>query len=219
MEEGVEENLLVPLEDYLKSGVHIGTSSGLSSMAPYIYRVRNDGLYVLDVRKTDERIRVASKFIARFSDPKSICIASVRTYGMYPAIRFAQYLSAVALTGRFIPGTFTNPSLSGQYKYNEPQLVIISDPNTDRQALKEANEVGIPVIALADTDNTTSGVDFVIPCNNKGRNSLATVFWLLARETLRERGELTPERDSELVLDNFRAPRGKKRVTETLDDL
>jgi small subunit ribosomal protein S2 len=218
MEEGMEENLLVPLEDYLKSGVHIGTSSGLSSMSPYIYRVRNDGLYVLDVRKTDERIRVAAKFISRFN-PTDVVIASVRTYGMFPAIRFAQYLGCIAVTGRFIPGTFTNPSLSGQYNYAEPQLVIISDPNTDRQALREANEVGIPVIALADTDNTTSGVDFVIPCNNKGRNALATVFWLLARESLRERGELTPERDAELVLDNFRAPRGKKRVTETLDDL
>ncbi len=218
MEEGMEENLLVPLEDYLKSGVHIGTSSGLDSMQPYIYRVRNDGLYVLDVRKTDERIRIAAKFIARFNST-DVVIASVRTYGMFPAIRFAQYLGCIALTGRFIPGSFTNPSLSGQYNFSEPQLVIISDPNTDRQALREANDIGIPVIALADTDNTTSGVDFVIPCNNKGRNSLATVFWLLARETLRERGEFTPERDCELVLDNFCAPRGKKRVTETLDDL
>ncbi|MFW9928987.1 MAG: 30S ribosomal protein S2 [Candidatus Thorarchaeota archaeon] len=217
MEEG-DENLLIPLEDYLKAGIHIGTSSGLQKMNPYIYRVRNDGLYVLDVRKTDERIRVAAKFIARY-DPSEVVVASVRTYGMYPAIRFAQFTGSIALTGRFIPGSFTNPQLSGQFTFSEPGLIIISDPNTDRQALKEANEVGIPVIALADTDNSTQGVDYVIPCNNKGRNSLATVFWLLTRETLRERGELTPERDTELILDNFRAPRGKKRVTESLDDL
>ena len=218
MLELAESNLLLPLEDYLRSGVHIGTSSGMLPMAPYIYRVRNDGLFVLDVRKTDERIRTAAKFIAR-QDPSEIVVASVRTYGVYPVLRFAQTINAVSITGRFVPGTFTNPSLQGQWKFYEPRLVIISDPNTDRQARVEANMAGIPVISLADTDNTTQGVDLVIPCNNKGRNSLATVFFLLARETLRERGELTPERDTELILDNFRAPRGKKRVTETLDDL
>ena len=218
IDEGDDSNLLIPLEDYLKSGVHIGTSSGMRSMSNYIYRVRNDGLFVLDVRKTDERIRTSAKFIARYN-PQDIVVASVRTYGMYPVIRFAQIIGSAALTGRFVPGTFTNPSLQGQFKFYEPKLLIITDPNTDRQALKEANVAGITVISLADTDNTTQGVDLVIPCNNKGRNSLATVFWLLARETLRERGELTPERDAEIVIENFRAPRGKKRVTETIDDL
>lgn len=214
MEPGDDASLLIPLEDYLKAGVHIGTSSGMASMSAYIYRVRNDGLFVLDVRKTDERIRTAAKFIARF-DPQDIIVGSVRTYGMYPVLRFAQSIGSNALTGRFVPGTFTNPSLRGNHQYYEPRLIVISDPNTDRQALKEANDAGIVVISLADTDNTTQGVDLVIPCNNKGRNSLATIFWLLARETLRERGELTPEKDEDLILDNFRAPRGKKRITET----
>ena len=217
--EDESESLLIPLDDYLRNGVHIGTSSGMASMKPYIYRVRSDGLYVLDIRKTNERIITAAKFIARIDPPTDIVVASVRTYGMYPALRFAQHVGCVALTGRFIPGSFTNPNLSGQHKYYEPKLLVISDPHTDKQALQEANEVGITVVALCDTDNTVSGVDLVIPCNNKGRNSLATVFWLLTREVLRERGELTPERDQELILDNFRAPRGKKRVTEKLDDL
>lgn len=209
-----EENLLIPLEDYLKAGVHIGTSSGMKPMQKYIYRVRNDGLFVLDVRKTDERIRIAAKFIARH-DPSEVVVASVRTYGMFPVIQFASVTSAKSITGRFVPGTFTNPNLKGEFNFHEPRLLIITDPNTDRQALKEANMVGITVISLADTDNTTYGIDFVIPCNNKGRNSLATVFWLLSRETLREQGELTPERDNDLNIDNFRAPRGRKKITET----
>ena len=213
-----EENLLIPLEDYLKAGVHIGTSSGMKPMQKYIYRVRNDGLFVLDVRKTDERIRVAAKFFARH-EPSEVVVASVRTYGMYPVIQFAQVTGTQSLTGRFVPGTFTNPNLRGEFSYHEPKLLLITDPNTDRQALKEANMVGIPVISLADTDNTTQGIDLIIPCNNKGRNSLATVFWLLARETLKEKGELTPERDTEIIIENFRAPRGKKRVTETDLDL
>ena len=214
-----EENaLLIPLEDYLKAGVHIGTSSGMASMKEFIYRTRADGLYVLDVRKTDDRIRIAAKFIARHN-PEDVVVASVRTYGMYPILQFAQLTNTKAVTGRFVPGTFTNPSLRGENQFHEPKLLIITDPNTDRQALKEANVVGIPVISLADTDNTTQGIDFVIPCNNKGRNSLAIVFWLLTKEVLREKGELTPEKDQAVTLDSFRAPRGKKRVVESDFDL
>ena len=213
-----EQNLLIPLEDYLKAGVHIGTSSGMASMKDFIYRTRADGLYVLDVRKSDDRIRIAAKFIAHHN-PEEVVVASVRTYGMYPILQFAQVTGTKAVTGRFVPGTFTNPNLRGENVFHEPKLLILSDPNTDRQALKEANVAGIPVISLADTDNTTQGLDFVIPCNNKGRNSLAIVFWLLAKEVLRERGELTPERDQQVSLDNFRAPRGKKRVVESDFDL
>lgn len=213
-----EENLLIPLEDYLKAGVHIGTSSGMRSMKEFIYRVRNDGLFVLDVRKTDDRIRTAARFIARYN-PDDVVVASVRTYGMYPVIQFSSVVGTKALTGRFVPGTFTNPNLSGEFNYHEPRLLVITDPNTDRQALKEANMAGIPVVALSDTDNTTAGTDFIIPCNNKGRNSLAIIFWLLAREVMRERGELTPEQDEKIMLESFRAPRGKKRVTESDLDL
>lgn len=213
------ENLLIPLEDYLKAGVHIGTSSGMASMREFIYRTRADGLYVLDVRKSDDRIKIAARFIARHN-PEDVVVASVRTYGMYPVLQFAQLVKGIkSVTGRFVPGTFTNPNLKGENVFHEPKLLIITDPNTDRQALKEANVVGIPVISLADTDNTTAGIDLVIPCNNKGRNSLAIIFWLLTKEVLRERGELTPEVDELILLDNFRAPRGKKRVVESDFDL
>ncbi|MFW9990703.1 MAG: 30S ribosomal protein S2 [Candidatus Odinarchaeota archaeon] len=208
------EGLLLDLEDYLKSGMHIGTSSGMQSMLPFIYRVRNDGLYVLDVRATDERIRIAAKFLARI-DPEDIVVCSVRTYGIYPAQRFAKAAGARALTGRIIPGTFTNPQMKGKGKFFQPKVIIISDPNTDKQALKEAMRMGITVIGLLDTDNTTNYVDYVIPCNNKGRNSLATVFWLLAREILRERGELTPEDEARFTVEEFKAPRGRRKADGT----
>ena len=207
------EDLLIPLEDYLRAGVHIGTSSGMDSMKPFIYRVRSDGLYVLDVRKTDERIRTVAKLLAR-QEPESIAVCSVRTYGQYPAERFCSTIGATCLTGRFIPGTFTNPNLGGAYQHIEPSIIIITDPHIDKQALMEANEVGVPVVALGDTDNTTHGVDIVVPCNNKGRNSLATVFYLIARQTLRERGELPPEADAELRVDQFRSPRGRRLSME-----
>ncbi len=206
-----EGELLAPLEDFLKAGVHIGTSSGMKSMDWAIYRTRSDGLYVLDVHKTDERIRVAAKFLARQPDNlKRVVVCSVRAYGIYPVEMFAKVIGAQSVTGRFIPGIFTNPSIKGRYDFLEPSTVLITDPHFDRQALKEASRVGIPVISLVDTDNVIRHVDLAIPCNNKGRNSLAMIFWLLTKEILREKGELTPEKDAQLRIELFRAPRGRR---------
>ena len=205
--------LLAPLEDYLKAGIHIGTSSGMKSMDWAIYRTRSDGLYVLDVHKTDERIRIAAKFLARLKLSRVVA-CSVRAYGIYPVEMFAKITGATAITGRFIPGIFTNPTIKGRYHYLEPDAVLITDPHFDKQALKEAQRVGTPVVSLVDTDNVTSSVDLAIPCNNKGRNSLAMVFWLLTKEILRENGELTPEKDAKLRVELFRAPRGRKLVQQ-----
>ena len=204
-----EGELLAPLEDYLKAGVHIGTSSGMRSMDWAIYRTRSDGLYVLDVHKTDERIRVAAKFLSRQNIEK-IVVCSVRAYGIFPVEMFSKVTGAAPITGRFIPGIFTNPNIKGRYHYLEPTAVLITDPHFDRQALKEAARVGIPIVSLVDTDNVTKYVDLAIPCNNKGRNSLAMIFWLLTKEYLKEKGELTPERDAQLRVEHFRAPRGRR---------
>jgi small subunit ribosomal protein S2 len=208
--------LLAPLEDYLKAGIHIGTSSGMKSMDWAIYRTRSDGLYVLDVHKTDERIRVAAKFLARLKLSRVVA-CSVRAYGIYPVEMFAKITGATAITGRFIPGIFTNTTIKGRYRYLEPDAVLITDPHFDKQALKEAQRVGTPVVSLVDTDNVVNSIDLAIPCNNKGRNSLAMVFWLLTKEILRENGELTPERDAKLRVELFRAPRGRRLVQQ--DDL
>ncbi|MFX0085695.1 MAG: 30S ribosomal protein S2 [Candidatus Hodarchaeota archaeon] len=204
-----EGELLAPLEDYLKAGVHIGTSSGMKSMEWAIYRTRSDGLYVLDVHKTDERIRVAAQFLAR-QDMKRVVACSVRAYGIYPVEMFAKVTGAMSITGRFIPGIFTNTRIEGRYHYLEPTTVLITDPHFDKQALKEAQRVGTPIVSLVDTDNVIKSVDLAIPCNNKGRNSLAMIFWLLTKEILREKGELSPEKDAQLRVELFRAPRGRR---------
>jgi small subunit ribosomal protein S2 len=155
-------------------------------MKPYIYRVRADGLYVLDVKKSDERIRIAAKFLARFPKDKVLAV-SRRQYGQKPIEEFAKLTGAIAIAGRFVPGTLTNPNLDS---FIEPEVLVVTDPRGDEQALKEASDVGLPVVALCDTDNSATGVDLIIPTNNKGKKALAIVYWLLARETLRERGEL-----------------------------
>ncbi len=179
-----EADLLIPVEDYLAAGVHIGTQQKTKSMNRFIHRVRTDGLYVLDVSQTDKRIRTAASFLANYN-PEQILVASSRQYGRFPAEKFAEAVGARARTGRFIPGTLTNPDYAG---YIEPDVVVVTDPIGDSQAVKEAITVGIPVIAMCDSNNTTSNVDLVIPTNNKGRKALSVVYWLLANETLDRRG-------------------------------
>jgi small subunit ribosomal protein S2 len=154
-------------------------------MMPYIYRVRTDGLYVLDVQSTDKRIRLAAKFLAKY-DPANILVVSARQYGQRPATMLAKSIGAGANVGRFVPNTLTNPAFRG---FIEPDVLIATDPSGDAQAVNEAVDVGIPVIALCDTNNMTSNVDLVIPTNNKGRKALTLIYWLLARQVMRERGE------------------------------
>ena len=179
-----EADLLIPVEDYLGAGAHIGTQQKTEDMERFIHRVRTDGLYVLDVSMTDSRIRTAADFLANY-EPEQILVASSRQYGRFPAEKFAEAVGARARTGRFIPGTLTNPDYDG---YIEPDVVVVTDPIGDAQAVKEAITVGIPVIAMCDSNNQTANVDLVIPTNNKGRKALSVVYWLLANETLDRRG-------------------------------
>jgi len=194
-----EGELLLPQDTLLSAGIHIGTRMKTKDMDPFIYRVRPDGLFVLDVKKTDERIRVAAKFLARFEPSKIVAVAA-RLYGREPVKRFCDVTKATPIIGRFIPGMLSNPLYSGRI---EPNVVIVSDPKADVQAVKEAGAIGVPVIALCSTDNDFAGTDFVIPTNNKGRRALAVVYWLLARQMLRERGELPPDGSPTLSIDDF----------------
>ncbi len=196
-----EAELLIQLDRYLAAGIHIGTQVKTQSMLPFIYRVRADGLYVLDVRKTDERIRVAARFLARF-EPSKVLVVATRTYGQKPVRKFAEVTRTRAVTGRFIPGTLTNPSLPS---YVEADVIVVTDPRTDAQALIEAEKAGIPAVALCDTDNSVSKVDLCIPTNNKGRRALSLIYWLLARQVLRERGELPEDEDLPIPVEEFEA--------------
>jgi len=196
-----EEELLLPRDTLLSAGIHIGTRMKTGDMGQFIYRVRPDGLFVLDVKKTDDRIRVAAKFLARF-EPAKIATAAARLYAQEPARKFCEVTGATPVVGRFIPGLLSNPLYPNRI---EPEVLIVSDPRADFQAVKEASSVGVPVVALCSTDNEFSGLDMVIPTNNKGRRALAVIYWLLARQVLRERGELPPDKDPPLTIEDFEA--------------
>jgi small subunit ribosomal protein S2 len=201
-----EEKLLLPQETLLSAGIHIGTRMKTRDMEQFIYRVRPDGLFVLDVKKTDERIRVAAKFLARF-EPSRIGAAATRLYAQEPVGKFCEVIGATPITGRFIPGLLSNPAYPNRI---EPNVLIVSDPRADSQGVKEASSAGIPVIALCSTDNEFAGVDCVIPTNNKGRRALAVIFWLLARQILREKGELQPDKDLSVTIEDFEAKISKE---------
>ncbi len=196
-----EEQLLLPQDTLLSAGIHIGTRMKTGDMEQFVYRVRPDGLFVLDVKRTDERIRIAGKFLARFEAGK-IAAAASRLYAQEPVKKFCQLTGAVPIAGRFIPGLLSNPLYPNRI---EPEVLIVSDPRADWQAVKEASSVGIPVIALCSTDNEFTGVDYVVPTNNKGRRALAVIYWLLTRQILRERGELAADKDPPVSIDDFEA--------------
>ena len=163
-------------------------------MEKYIFRVRSDGLYVLDIQKTDERIRQIAKLLAKY-DPEDILVVATRQYGQAPVKKFGEITGA-----KFIPGTLTNPTYA---KFIEPKIIVVTDPRSDAQAVLESKQNGIPVVALCDTENLLSFVDIAIPVNNKGRKAIALVYWLLARQILRERGTIPEDGDLDIEATDF----------------
>lgn len=197
-----KESMLIRQEKYLEAGIHIGTKLKVVDMNRFIYRARNDGLFVLDLRKVDERIRMAGKMLASF-DPKDIIVVASRTYSSNAASKFAQISGARLLPGRIVPGTFTNVHRDD---FTEPKLLFTCDPKGERQAVLEAGKMGICTIGLCDTDNYTSYLDWVIPCNNKGRRSLALIFYLLAREMSMACGKISSYDEFKATIEEFETP-------------
>jgi small subunit ribosomal protein S2 len=197
----ISEDMMISDEIYMTSGVHIGTRQKTADMKEHIYKVRNDGLYIIDINKTDKKINIAAKFISKFN-PENILVVSVRQYGQKPIRKLAEYTGIKVLDGRFRPGTLTNPSAKG---FIEPELLIVTDPLADSQALNEAMNIGIPVVGLCDTNNELKYIDIVIPTNNKGRRALALVYWLLSRAILKENGKIKSYENFKPTVEDFEA--------------
>ena len=202
MTEVEAKELLIDEDTFLTCGVHIGTKQKSKDMEPYVYKVRDDGLRILNVNMTSEKVVEAAQFLKDF-DPKDVLVVSARQYGWKPATKFAESCGFECIAGRFTPGRLTNPEMRF---FIEPKVIVLTDPAADAQAFREATNIKIPVIAMCDSNNLTTNVDIVIPGNNKGRRSLALIYWLLSREILRIRGELAADGDLEETIDDFEAP-------------
>jgi len=181
-----KSGLPVKQEIFLESGVHIGTKIRTSDMREYIFKRRDDGLYILDLRKSAERLVSAAKIMAKYR-PEDVCIVASRVYSSSPASKFAKLTGVSLVKGRFVPGTMTNMNVAG---FMEPKIVMVCDPKGEHEALIESAKNGVPVIALCDTDNETKFVDHIIPINNKGKRSLALIFYILSRELMMAQGKI-----------------------------
>ncbi len=190
---------LIDLEVYLTTGSHIGTKIKSGDMKKHIFKVRADGLAVLDVNEIDKRIEMASNIISQY-EPNKVVVVTEKMYGFKAADLFSKLLGTKTIKGRFVPGTFTN--IEGK-DFMEPELVVVIDPRVDKQAIIEAKKIKAFVLALASTDNSLRNIDFVIPINNKGRKSIALVFYLLTREVLKKKGIIKQDKDFKYSVEDF----------------
>lgn len=188
---------LIDRNVYLSAGVHIGMKLKSKDMEPFIFKTRPGGLIVIDIEKTDERIKVAAKFISRY---KNVMVVCRKNNGFKAIEKFAEVIGARAVKGRFLPGTLTNPKSPSFF---EPDLLIVTDPVADYQAIEESKKKRIPIVALCDTYNSFEFIDLVIPTNNKGKKSLGLIYYLLSREILKERKEIKKDEDFKYKLEDF----------------
>ncbi len=189
-----EQSFLIPQDDYLKSGIHIGTKFKNEYMAPFIYKMRPDGLSVLNLQVIDERLRHLITLFSSYQ-PGDILLVSRRENSWKAVKTFGKATGIRVFAGRYPPGILTNPQLK---TFIEAKLLMVTDSWPDRNAVQDALTIGIPVVALCDTNNTANDIDFVMPCNNKGKKSLGLLFYLLAKHYNEKRGV-----SMELKLEDF----------------
>jgi len=201
----------------LACSVHVGTKNLEPAMDRYVWKRRNDGVHIINLQKTWEKIVLAARIIVAIENPQDVCVISARPYGQRAVLKFAKYTGAIAIAGRYTPGTFTNQSQTD--KFMEPRLLILTDPRTDHQPIRESSYVNIPTIAFSHTDSPLRHIDVAIPCNNKGKQSIGLMWWLLCREVLYMRNTIQRGQPWSVMVDLFlyRDPEQQEKEQEAIE--
>ncbi|MFA5303063.1 MAG: 30S ribosomal protein S2 [Candidatus Nanoarchaeia archaeon] len=199
VKDNIQSQLLVPLDLYLKSGIHIGTKFKNKSIEEFIFKTKQNGLKIMDIEKINERIYLAAKLLSDY-EPGEIMLICRRETGHKPAKKLAEVTGMRCIVGRYLPGTISNAQFSF---FTEPKIMVVSDPWHDKQAIKGAILSNIPIIGLLGSNNSTEYIDLAVPCNNKSKKSLPLVYYLLGREYLKLRGIIKSDEEYNVSLDDF----------------
>lgn len=200
-------NLLVPMKTYLEHNTRIGLKNKSKDMSRFIYRVRSNGLAILDINKIDKRLRTAANFLAKF-EPQEVFVVGRREESVKPVDKFAEVTGVKKMTGRYHPGILTNPSYR---HYFEPSVLLTSDPWADKQAIRDALRSNIPIVSLLNTNDTLESIDLAIPCNNREEKSLSLVYYILAREYLKRKEKIEGEEEFDYEIEDFTSRKEKNK--------
>jgi len=204
----------------LACSVHLGTENVSPTMTRYIWKRNEDGAHIIDLRKTWEKLQLAARVIVAMNNPYDVCAVALTTgqtkqqpLAQRAVLKFSQLTGSRHIAGRYTPGTFTNRI---QSNFCEPRLLVASDPIKDFQPILESSYSNMPVIAMADMDCPTRHIDIIIPCNTKSKYSVALIWWMLAREVLRLKGEIPRTSDWQVPVDMFlfREPEEQEKLEQ-----